>query len=141
MLMIFIGPLVFQSIPMDHPMPMGVGMGHEGMSRENMDHSDTAHAGCSDVQYSVVHADMPGVDGEEGNRLTSDVLWEKYGYCSPSFHGPSLIEDACLALLSVPFAAALTIAFLNEAFIVSPAFPGARTRAPPFLITRHLSIR
>ncbi|MGV2424035.1 UNVERIFIED_CONTAM: DUF2946 domain-containing protein, partial [Pseudomonas aeruginosa] len=44
MLMIFVGPLISQSMPMDHPMPMGVGMGHEGMSHENMDHGDMAHA-------------------------------------------------------------------------------------------------
>ncbi len=75
MLMIFVGPLISQSMPMDHPMPMGVGMGHEGMSHENMDHGDMAHAGCSDTQRSVVHAGMPGMGGEEGNRLASDVLW------------------------------------------------------------------
>lgn len=74
MLMIFVGPLISQSMPMDHPMPMGVGMGHEGMSHEHMDHGDMAHAGCSDTQRSVVHAGMPGMGGEEGNRLASDVL-------------------------------------------------------------------
>ncbi|MBN0134144.1 DUF2946 domain-containing protein, partial [Pseudomonas aeruginosa] len=50
MLMIFVGPLISQSMPMDHPMPMGVWMGHEGMSHENMDHGDMAHACCSDAQ-------------------------------------------------------------------------------------------
>ncbi|HBN8130923.1 TPA: DUF2946 domain-containing protein [Pseudomonas aeruginosa] len=134
MLMIFVGPLISQSMPMDHPMPMGVGMGHEGMSHENMDHGDMAHAGCSDAQRSVVHAGMPGMGGEEGNRLASDVLWEKCGYCSLLFHSPPLTEDACLALFSVPFATAPAVAFLNEAFVASPVFPGARTRAPPFLI-------
>ncbi|MGC3245877.1 DUF2946 domain-containing protein [Pseudomonas aeruginosa] len=134
MLMIFVGPLISQSMPMDHPMPMGVGMGHEGMSHEHMDHVDMAHAGCSDTQRSVVHAGMPGMGGEEGNRLASDVLWEKCGYCSLLFHSPPLTEDACLALFSVPFATAPAVAFLNEAFVASPVFPGARTRAPPFLI-------
>ena len=61
-----------------------------------------AHAGCSDAQRSVVHAGMPGMGGEEGNRLASDVLWEKCGYCSLLFHSPPLTEDACLALFSVP---------------------------------------
>ena len=99
-----------------------------------MDHGDMAHAGCSDAQRSVVHAGMPGMGGEEGNRLASDVLWEKCGYCSLLFHSPPLTEDACLALFSVPFATAPAVAFLNEAFVASPVFPGARTRAPPFLI-------
>ena len=111
MLMIFVGPLISQSMPMDHPMPMGVGMGHEGMSHEHMDHGDMAHAG------------MPGMGGEEGNRLASDVLWEKCGYCSLLFHSPPLTEDACLALFSVPFATAPAVAFLNEAFVASPVFP------------------
>ena len=44
---------------------------------------------------------MPGMGGEEGNRLASDVLWEKCGYCSLLFHSPPLTEDACLALFSV----------------------------------------
>ncbi|HGM9022753.1 TPA: DUF2946 domain-containing protein [Pseudomonas aeruginosa] len=129
MLMIFVGPLISQSMPMDHPMPMGVGMVHEGMPHENM-----AHGGCSDAQRSVVHAGMPGMGGEDGNRLASDVLWEKCGYCSLLFHSPPLTEDASLGLFSVPFAAAPAVAFLNEAFVASPVFPGARTRAPPFLI-------
>ena len=110
MLMIFVGPLISQSMPMDHPMPMGVGMGHEGMSHEHMDHGDMAHAG------------MPGMGGEEGNRLASDVLWEKCGYCSLLFHSPPLTEDACLALFSVPFATAPAVTFLNEAFVASPVF-------------------
>lgn len=58
----------------------------------------------------------------------------KCGYYSLLFHSPPLTEDACLALFSVPFATAPAVAFLNEAFVASPVFPGARTRAPPFLI-------
>lgn len=131
MLMIFVGPLISQSMPMDHPMPMGAAMGHEGMSHEGMDGAGEEH--CSDVQRSAaLHAGMPGMG--DGNRLASDVLWEKCGYCSLLFHSPPLTEDASLALFCVPFAAAPVVALLSEAFVASPVFPGARTRAPPYLI-------
>ena len=113
-LMIFIGPLISQSMPMEHergmPMdlnlPMGMGM---DMS---MDHS--AHHGQPSAADPQLHP-----------------LWEKCGYCSLFFHCPALPN--ALSLMGDAVAA------LRDKAIASPlhghagqaVFPGALTRAPP----------
>lgn len=74
MLMIFIGPLVSQSMPMDHrAMAQNMGMSMP------MDSAADCHAG-----------DHPGSDA------SLHVIWEKCGYCSLFFHCPALPQALSL---------------------------------------------
>ncbi|MFJ4395540.1 DUF2946 domain-containing protein [Pseudomonas sp. NPDC089396] len=110
MWMIFIGPLVSQSMPMDHhagmsmPMDMAMPASHQ--------HGGDAHPGHGD-------------DGQ------LHVMWEKCGYCSLLFNCPALPQT-----LSPLSAASVTPATLNPAsthqgHARQAVFPGARSRAPP----------
>ncbi|QDC06141.1 DUF2946 domain-containing protein [Pseudomonas sp. SWI7] len=114
MWMIFIGPLVSQSMPMDHhgggmPMPMDMPMpaAHQ--------HGDAHHG--------------PSQDGQ------LHVMWEKCGYCSLLFNCPALPQ----ALSPLSLAAALPQVHLQPATRHGHArqavFPGARSRAPPASIS------
>ncbi|RWU26361.1 DUF2946 domain-containing protein [Pseudomonas alkylphenolica] len=112
MLMIFIGPLVSQSMPMDHrAMPAGMGM---GMSMES---SADCHS-----------------DGHHSSSPSLQVIWEKCGYCSLFFHCPALPQ--ALSLLNTEAAPATTTLAVQprHGYARQTVFPGARTRAPPALI-------
>ena len=114
MLMIFIGPLISQSMPMEHkmggmPMDMSMSMGMP---------EPAAHGNH--------HASEPG-------SAELHVLWEKCGYCSLFFHCPALpqalsLSGADLHRPSSPFTALVLQGHGRRAI-----FPGARTRAPPVI--------
>ena len=76
MWMIFIGPLVSQSMPMDHHagmnMPTGMSMAHEHAQSVDSHHGHDGHGG----------------DGQ------LHVMWEKCGYCSLLFNCPALPQTA-----------------------------------------------
>ncbi len=107
MLMIFIGPLISQAMPMDH---------HAGMSME-------------------MSMDMPSCHGDAPQHSKAPdehhVLWEKCGYCSLLFSCPALPGSVSyITLGTAPPANALTPApRLGHAR--QSIFPGARSRAPP----------
>jgi len=108
MLMIFIGPLVSQSMPMEHgasmPMDMEAGM-----------HMDGGHHG----------------DSHHGGDASLHVMWEKCGYCSLFFHCPALPQQLSL-LNSETLATATRLVVQPRHGHPRPAFfPGARSRAPP----------
>ncbi|MGC3894331.1 DUF2946 domain-containing protein [Pseudomonas urmiensis] len=112
MWMIFIGPLVSQSMPMDHhagmtmPMDMSMSAGHS--------HADAGHPGH-------------GSNGE------LHALWEKCGYCSLLFNCPALPQTfSPLNASSTPPAPPLH-ALTRQGHAGQAVFPGARSRAPPFL--------
>ena len=109
MLMIFIGPLISQAMPMDHhasmPMPMSMDMG--------MDMS--AHA----------NHEQPGTDHH--------AIWEKCGYCTLLFSCPALPHTADLTLLSAPRVPGYLAYSTRLGHARQPIFPGARSRAPPAL--------
>lgn len=109
MLMIFIGPLVSQSMPMDHramPMPDM----HHGMAMEGM-------AGCHDT-------------GQPSDP-TLHVMWEKCGYCSLFFHCPALPQPPSLLTDdALPAPRALSVQ-PRQGHARQAVFPGARSRAPP----------
>ncbi|WP_371854720.1 DUF2946 domain-containing protein [Pseudomonas sp. Irchel s3h17] len=119
MLMIFIGPLISQSMPMDQRAPMSMSMSMD----MSMDMSSTAHAG-HDVQPAAEHC-PPQSDHH--------AIWEKCGYCSLLFNCPALPGSLSLALFDTP----------PDPHFISPSprlgharqtvFPGARTRAPPIV--------
>ncbi len=106
MLMIFIGPLISQSMPMDHraSMPAGMEMAcHEG------------------AQATSAHKASPSLH----------VLWEKCGYCSLFFHCPALPQTHSLLDSTATPASTGLIVQPRQGHARQAIFPGARTRAPP----------
>ena len=110
MLMIFIGPLISQSMPMDHhdsmPMPMSMDMG--------MDMS--AHA--EHKQPSTDH----------------HAIWAKCGYCTLLFSCPALPGTPDLALHSAPTLNSYLATNPRLGHARQSIFPGARSRAPPVFL-------
>jgi hypothetical protein len=106
MLMIFIGPLISQAMPMDH---------HAGMSME-------------------MSMEMPGDHGEPHHTKAPDehhALWSKCGYCDLLFSCPALPGSVSyVSLGTAPPANALTAA-TRLGHARQSIFPGARSRAPP----------
>jgi len=113
MLMIFIGPLISQAMPMDH---------HAGMS---------ANGASMSMSMSM---DMPGDHGEGHHPKAPDehhALWSKCGYCDLLYSCPALPGAiSTFTLSSPPPANALTPA-TRLGHARQSIFPGARSRAPP----------
>ncbi|KAA0949232.1 MULTISPECIES: DUF2946 domain-containing protein [unclassified Pseudomonas] len=109
MLMIFIGPLISQAMPMDH---------HAGMSMPmSMD------ASChGEPQHSPEHGKPPTAD---------PVLWEKCGYCSLLFSCPALPGSVSFVALGAPPPANAITPSPRLGHARQSIFPGARSRAPP----------
>ncbi|MGG5241551.1 DUF2946 domain-containing protein [Pseudomonas lurida] len=111
MLMIFIGPLISQAMPMDH---------HAGMP-----------ANGASMSMSM---DMPGDHGEGHHPKAPDehhALWSKCGYCDLLYSCPALPGAiSTFTLSSPPPANALTPA-TRLGHARQSIFPGARSRAPP----------
>ncbi|PWB32956.1 DUF2946 domain-containing protein [Pseudomonas sp. SDI] len=112
MLMIFIGPLVSQSMPMDHRASM------PGMSMPmDMDSAHDCHtASASDTR----HGDP-----------SLHVIWEKCGYCSLFFHCPALPQPLSLLTTTAAPAPRGLISQPRQGHARQAIFPGARSRAPP----------
>jgi hypothetical protein len=128
MLMIFIGPLISQSMPMEH---------HSGMAMPpptSMSMSMPMH-GEMDMPASMdrdVGADEhSGHAKAEQNAGVDHVIWAKCGYCTLLFSCPALTKTVAV-LAPVPPRPA---DFYNEAMQLGHAqrnvFPNARSRAPP----------
>jgi Protein of unknown function (DUF2946) len=111
-LMIFIGPLVSQAMPMNHPARVaGSDMaGHSGMSLAQ-DHCQVSTSPKTD---SKLHG-----------------LWERCGYCSLFCHCPALPQTLCLSTHAVPAGILRLLVQVRQGHGLRPVFPGARTRAPP----------
>ncbi|WKV97061.1 DUF2946 domain-containing protein [Pseudomonas sp. B21128] len=117
MLMIFIGPLISQSMPMNQhastPAPMSMDM---SMDMPGMDHA--GHGATPSAEHCPPQS-------------SQHVLWEKCGYCSLLFNCPALTGGGDFV--------AFDILPLNTFTSPSPRlgharptfFPGARPRAPP----------
>ena len=76
MLMIFIGPLISQSMPMDSRAAMSMNMSMDmSMDMSSMDHGD--------------HAAMPAAE-HCPPKASHHAIWEKCGYCSLLFSCPAL---------------------------------------------------
>ena len=110
MLMIFIGPLISQAVPMDHhasmkmDMPMGMSM--------------PAHAEHAKYQQPATE---------------HHALWEKCGYCTLLFSCPALPGSPNLSLHSAPKLSRYLAANPRLGHARQPVFLGARSRAPPTL--------
>jgi hypothetical protein len=118
MLMIFIGPLISQSMPMDQRSPalMNVSM---SMSMDmSMDMSAMEHG----VQAAAEHCPP---------KASHHALWEKCGYCSLLFNCPALTGGVTFAAFDTPPTNTFTPPSPRLGHARQTFFPGARTRAPP----------
>ncbi|WP_223447700.1 MULTISPECIES: DUF2946 domain-containing protein [Pseudomonas] len=116
MLMIFIGPLISQSMPMDSramSMSMPAGM---SMDMSAMEHADHA------TQAAAEHCPPA---------LGHHVLWEKCGYCSLLFNCPALTGGVSFANFVIAPVNTFTTPSPRLGHARQTFFPGARTRAPP----------
>lgn len=109
MWMIFIGPLVSQSMPMDH---------HAGMDMAMPMAAGSAHQ---------AHGEHPA----SGNDGQLHVLWEKCGYCSLLFNCPALPQSLSPLALGHTPPPHLLPAPPRQGHAGQAIFPGARSRAPP----------
>ncbi|WP_349747198.1 DUF2946 domain-containing protein [Pseudomonas frederiksbergensis] len=126
MLMIFIGPLISQSMPMDSraaassmaigmSMNMSMDMGSDMPAMEHADH---------DAQPAAEHC-QPTAEHH--------ALWEKCGYCSLLFNCPALTGGASFTAFDTPSATTFTTPATRLGHARQTFFPGARTRAPPIV--------
>lgn len=117
MLMIFIGPLVSQSMPMDSRAAMAMAMSMS-MGMSATDHAE--HAAQSDAEHCPPHAEH-------------HALWEKCGYCSLLFNCPALTGGASFSGFDAPHITTFTTPSPRLGHARQTFFPGARTRAPPII--------
>ena len=117
MLMIFIGPLISQSMPMNQhaststPMSMDMSMDMPGMD----------HAGHG-AKPSAEHCPP---------QSSQHVLWEKCGYCSLLFNCPALTGGGDFVAFNIPPLNTFTPPSPRLGHARQTFFPGARSRAPP----------
>ncbi|WP_033063951.1 DUF2946 domain-containing protein [Pseudomonas sp. GM18] len=123
MLMIFIGPLISQSMPMDSRAPASTNMSMNMSMDMSMDMS------------AMEHADHDAQPAAEHCRPTAEhhALWEKCGYCSLLFNCPALTSGASFTAFDTPPATTFTTPSTRLGHARQPFFPGARTRAPPIV--------
>ncbi len=108
MLMIFIGPLISQAMPMDH---------HAGMSMD-------------------MPMDMPGEHGDSHHTKAPEehhALWSKCGYCDLLYSCPALPGGISTFTLSTPPPANALTPATRLGHARQSIFPGARSRAPPII--------
>ena len=121
MLMIFIGPLISQSMPMDQRAPMSMSMSMD--MHADMDMPSDAHAG-HDTQATAEHCPP---------QAEHHAIWEKCGYCSLLFNCPALTGGYGFAAFETPPPHTYTSPSPRLGHARTSFFPGARTRAPPLL--------
>ncbi|WP_285361505.1 DUF2946 domain-containing protein [Pseudomonas sp. fls2-241-TYG-175] len=120
MLMIFIGPLISQSMPMDQ---------HAGMSMPPAMSMDMGSSADSHAHHGSEHATPTDAGASD------HALWAKCGYCTLLFSCPALPYVPVLVAAAPPghadfFAAQPLLGHARRAI-----FPNARSRAPPTLLT------
>ncbi|MCU1773152.1 DUF2946 domain-containing protein [Pseudomonas sp. 13B_3.2_Bac1] len=117
MLMIFIGPLISQSMPMDQHASTSMAMPMDmSMTMPGMDHAKHG------AQPAAEHCPP---------QSSHHALWEKCGYCSLLFNCPALTGGGTFATFSIAHANTFTPPSPRLGHARQTFFPGARTRAPP----------
>jgi hypothetical protein len=117
MLMIFIGPLISQSMPMDQHASTSMNMSMDmSMDMSAMEHADHG------AQPAAEHC--PPASGHH-------AIWEKCGYCSLLFNCPALTGGGSFTAFDTPPASTFTAPSPRLGHARQTFFPGARTRAPP----------
>jgi len=123
MLMIFIGPLISQSMPMNQrasalmeaSMNMSIDMPMDMPAMEHGDHG---------AQAAAEHC-LP--------KTSHHAVWEKCGYCSLLFNCPALTGGQSFIAFETPTATTFTTPATRLGHARQTFFPGARTRAPPIV--------
>ena len=123
MLMIFIGPLISQSMPMDQRAPMSMSMSMD--MHADMDMPSDAHAG-HDTQATAEHCPP---------QSEHHAIWEKCGYCSLLFNCPALPQTLSPLSAGVAVPSTHLLATTRQGHARQAVFPGARSRAPPSSIS------
>ena len=128
MWMIFIGPLVSQSMPMNHyagmpmtPMPMP------------MDHGSHAVMDPAPGTQSVAASSAHGQGSAHGDGH-DHAVWEACGYCNLLFSCPALPQTLSPLGLARLAPAALPQPSASPGHARQAVFPNARCRAPPHSI-------
>ncbi|MDB5980683.1 MAG: hypothetical protein JWQ69_1698 [Pseudomonas sp.] len=116
MLMIFIGPLISQAMPMEQ---------HAGMS---MDMPMSASMNMS--------ADAPSCDSDHHQVATDHVIWAKCGYCTLLFSCPALPQALAFIPCAPPKPSDFFSVAAQQGHAHQTTFPNARTRAPPYPLPR-----
>ena len=116
MLMIFIGPLISQAMPMDQAMPMNMSMSMDMHSGEPGCHGETQPSAQPGKTQSEHHG-----------------LWEKCGYCSLLFNCPALPGGVSFNTGATPPTHTFTSPSPRLGHARQSIFPGARSRAPPIV--------
>ena len=106
MLMIFIGPLISQAMPMDHHAGMSMSMSMD----MPMDHGESHHPKAPDEHHA---------------------LWSKCGYCDLLYSCPALPGGVSTFTLNAPPPANALTPATRLGHARQSIFPGARSRAPP----------
>jgi uncharacterized protein involved in copper resistance len=120
MLMIFIGPLISQSMPMEH---------HSGMSMPASMSADMDMSASMDMAAD----DHSGHQADTGAAAGVDhVIWAKCGYCTLLFSCPALTQTLAVAAPIPPRPADFYNAAPQQGHAQRNVFPNARSRAPPF---------
>lgn len=117
MLMIFIGPLISQSMPMGQRMSMPVSM--------DMNMEMGMEMGMDMSAHEAPAAEHCPPQSEH------HALWEKCGYCSLLFNCPALPGGHTFAVFDTPHTNTYTSPSPRLGHARPAFFPGARTRAPP----------
>lgn len=120
MLMIFIGPLISQSMPMDSRAAMSASMSASMSMDMSMDMSAMEHGAQPAAEHCPPKADH-------------HVLWEKCGYCSLLFNCPALTGGQSFVAFDSPQTTTFTTPATRLGHARQTFFPGARTRAPPIV--------
>lgn len=123
MLMIFIGPLISQSMPMDQrasalmeaSMNMSMDMSMDMPAMEHGDHG--AQAAAEHCLPTTPH----------------HAIWEKCGYCSLLFNCPALTGGQSFVAFDAPKTSTFSTPATRLGHARQTFFPGARTRAPPLV--------
>ncbi|WP_095052937.1 DUF2946 domain-containing protein [Pseudomonas sp. Irchel s3b2] len=119
MLMIFIGPLISQSMPMDSRAAMSASMSmNMGTDMSTMGHAD--HGAQPVAEHCPPKADH-------------HALWEKCGYCSLLFNCPALTGGQSFVAFDSPQTTTFSTPATRLGHARQTFFPGARTRAPPIV--------
>ncbi|WP_297835527.1 DUF2946 domain-containing protein [Pseudomonas sp.] len=121
MLMIFIGPLISQAMPMDH---------HVGMSMS---------ASMDMTAPTDMTADAPSCHGAEQAQTSvaaDHVIWAKCGYCTLLFSFPAVPQTLAFIAATPPKPTGFFTVASQQGHARQTTFPNARTRAPPLSIAR-----
>jgi hypothetical protein len=124
MLMIFAGPLLSQSMPMEHhasmAMPASAPMTGQMTAGEHAHHASDQSSEAS------------------GPGISDHALWAKCGYCTLLFSCPALPSVMSLAAAALPKPVDVFAAVARQGHARQAIFPNARSRAPPALRTAGL---